>query len=101
MRRTILAITLTAVCGTMQVLAQQSHPPKPLLGVLGQRAHMRAPLPNAPRTPDVVFDATSIGSPLILDKGWRVGITSNPAAAAADFDDSKWAIRDAKELLAS
>jgi hypothetical protein len=84
----------------MQVLAQQSHPPKPLLEVLGQRALRREPLPNVPRTPEVVFDATNIGSPLTLDKDWRVGISGNPAAAAAEFDDSKWAIRDAKEAFA-
>jgi hypothetical protein len=29
-----------------------------------------------------LFDATSLGSPMMLDKGWRVGITANPAAAA-------------------
>ena len=74
MRRTILAVTLTAVCGAIQVIAQQSHPPNILKEVLGQRAHMRAPLPNTPPTPQLVFDATSIGSPLTLDKGWRVGI---------------------------
>ena len=100
MRGRILAITLTAACGAMQVVAQQAHPPNPLMGLMGQRAHMPAPSPNTPRTPEVVFDATDIGSPVILDKGWRVGITGNPAAAAADFDDSKWAIRDAREGFA-
>ena len=100
MRRTILAVTLTAVCGTMQLVAQQAHPPNPLMGLLGQRAHMPAPSANAPHTTEVVFDATNIGSPVTLDKGWRVGITSNSAAAASDFDDSKWAIRDAQEGFA-
>jgi hypothetical protein len=84
----------------MQLVAQQSHPPGPLEGVLRQRAHIQASLPNAPRTPEAVFDATGMGSTLMLDKDWRVGIMGNPAAAAADFDDSKWAIRDAKEAFA-
>jgi hypothetical protein len=47
-------------------------------------------------TPEVLFDATSLGSPIVLDKGWRVAITSNPDAALPSFDDSKWAIRDAQ-----
>lgn len=36
-----------------------------------------------------------MGGPLRLDKGWRVGITADPAAAQPGFDDSGWAIRDA------
>jgi HAMP domain-containing protein len=47
-----------------------------------------------------VFDATSLGSPLLLDKGWRVGIASNPAVAAPTFDDSAWPLRDARESIA-
>jgi hypothetical protein len=43
-----------------------------------------------------VFDATSLGSPLILDKGWRVGLSDDPTAASPNFDDSSWAIRDAE-----
>ena len=45
-------------------------------------------------TPPVIFDATMLGSPLRLDKGWRVGISANPKAAQPEFDDSTWAIRD-------
>ena len=100
MRRTLLKVTLTAVCGAMQLIAQPAHPPNIFKEVLGQRAHMQAPSPKPPRTPELVLDATRIGSPLTLDKGWRVGISGNPAAAAADFDDSKWAIRDAKDAFA-
>jgi len=47
----------------------------------------------------VIFDASVLGSPVLLDKGWRVGITSNPAAANADFDDSTWAVRDAQDAI--
>ena len=46
------------------------------------------------------FDATDLGSPVLLDKGWRVGITADPAAATAGFDDSSWAIRDAQKFIA-
>jgi hypothetical protein len=45
---------------------------------------------------DSIFDATSFGSPLLLDKGWRVGVTPDTSAAAPEFDDSKWAVRDAQ-----
>lgn len=41
-----------------------------------------------------------MGSPVVLDKGWRVGITANPAAANPDFDDSRWAVRDATGEMA-
>jgi len=41
------------------------------------------------------FDATMLGSPVRLDQNWRVGISSENKAAQPDFDDTKWAIRDA------
>jgi phosphoserine phosphatase RsbU/P len=53
------------------------------------------PVAAAPPAPGAVLDATSLGSPLPLDRNWRVGVTANPAASAADFDDSSWAIRSA------
>jgi len=34
-----------------------------------------------------------------LDKGWRVGITADPAAATPEFTDSGWALRDAQAPL--
>jgi hypothetical protein len=46
------------------------------------------------------LDATVIGSPILLDKNWRVGITANPAAATPEFDDSTWVLRDAKDSFA-
>jgi hypothetical protein len=84
----------------MQLIAQQppSHPP--LEGLLLPHSHARPAPANPQHTPEILFDATNLGSPLLLDKGWRVGITSNPAAATAEFDDSTWAIRDAQESFA-
>jgi uncharacterized membrane protein len=55
--------------------------------------------PPAPPAAQAIFDATSLGSPLFLDKGWRVGITSDPAAASPAFDDSTWAIRSAQATI--
>jgi sigma-B regulation protein RsbU (phosphoserine phosphatase) len=101
LRRTILAVILTSVFGPMQIVAQlppPPHPPHPplLQDLLTPHRHSNAASTSTQHTPDVAFDATSLGSPLLLDKGWRVGITGNPAAAAADFDDSTWATRDAQ-----
>jgi phosphoserine phosphatase RsbU/P len=47
-----------------------------------------------------VLDATRLGSPILLDRGWRVGITADPGAALPGFDDSGWAIRDAGQTMA-
>jgi len=101
LRRTILGIAAIVMCGAMQLAAQPAHPASktPLESLL---PHTHAgPAPASPQhTPEAVFDATGIGSPLLLDKGWRVGITANPNAAKTEFDDSTWAIRDAKESFA-
>jgi len=42
-------------------------------------------------------DATDLGSPIVLKRGWRVAVTSDPAAAQPDFDDSGWAVREARK----
>ncbi len=68
--------------------------------MFGRHGHAKPVTPGVPRTPEVSFDATSLGSPLVLDKGWRVGITANPAAADPDFDDSDWALRNAEDSFA-
>ena len=49
--------------------------------------------------PGPVFNATSMGAPLVLDKGWRIGVTADPAAAQPGFDDSHWAVRDAGQSM--
>ena len=103
MRRGLLAIAALIVCGAIGIKAQ----PAPhsaarghLGALLGQHGHGR-PIPAASQpTPQVLFDATNLGSPLVLDKGWRVGITANPNAANPDFDDSTWALREARETIA-
>src|ERR1019366_6320159 len=62
--------------------------------------HSRPALLNALKTPEVTVDATTLGSPVVLDKTGRVGITSNPDSSSPDFDDSAWDLRDAKEAIA-
>ena len=99
MRRTILSMALAASFGSMQVLAQAGSPaadPPPKTPAKAQlhphTAHVPAPNP--------AFDASGLGSPVMLDKGWRVGITADPAAISPGFDDSQWAVRDAKGSMA-
>ncbi|MGA2832387.1 MAG: PP2C family protein-serine/threonine phosphatase [Terracidiphilus sp.] len=99
MRRIILGIAAIAVSGVMQLAAQQAPSrqspvqpsPHPLKHALSAQA---------PSAPEAIIDATELGSPLLLDKGWRIGIMSNPAAANPEFDDSGWATRDAQASFA-
>lgn len=100
MRKAILGLTLAAACGVMHSAAQPPHPRTPLDAVLRPRVHMLPASPDTPSTPPVVFDATALGSPVTLNKGWRVGISSNPDVSSPNFDDSKWAIRDTEESFA-
>ena len=102
MRRNVLNLAAVAFCFVMQGFAQPSHPPPaPSLGTLfGGHAHAKPVPADTKETPEITLDASSLGSPLVLEKGWRVGITSNSAASATDFDDSTWAIRDAQEAFA-
>jgi hypothetical protein len=41
-----------------------------------------------------------MGSPIVLDKGWRVAVSSDPAVSSAAYDDSAWATRDAQSVIA-
>jgi len=102
LRRNVLNLAAVAFCFVMQGFAQSSHPPHaPSLGTLfGGHAHARPVPVDTQKTPGIAFDASNLGSPLVLEKGWRVGITANTAAAAPDFDDSTWAIRDAQVAIA-
>ncbi len=100
MRFRVLAAVWFAVCGAMPLLAQvPTHPGPPPApsAATPAKPHSRTKMAlSAPVVPQAVFDATSLGSPLQLQSDWRVGITSDPAASSADFDDSNWAIRDAQ-----
>jgi phosphoserine phosphatase RsbU/P len=97
-RRGFLWAVPMFVALAVQVLAQQGHP----VTFPGIAHRQKAPPPVAPEAPQesLVFDATHLGSPVSLDKGWRVGVTSDNAAANPDFNDSEWAVRDAKETIA-
>lgn len=102
MRRGTLKLAVLGVCAAVLASAQaistrpaghgQAPPASP--------RHALPAQPGPPAAPPVYFDATSIGSPVVLNKDWRVGITSNPAAGNPDFDDSHWAVREATEEIA-
>jgi hypothetical protein len=62
--------------------------------------HLNPASADAPKTDPIVLDATTLGSPIVLDKGWRVGVSANLDAAKPDFDDSTWAVRDATDVFA-
>lgn len=49
---------------------------------------------------NVVFDASAMGAPLVLDHNWRLGIAPGTDPAQPDFDDSQWPTRDAKDAMA-
>ena len=98
MRFRVLAAVWFAVCGALQLLAQAAPaallPPPPPKPTAAPKARHATPL-----APPAIFDATGLGSPLLLDKNWRVGITSDLAASTPAFDDSAWAIRNAQAVI--
>jgi sigma-B regulation protein RsbU (phosphoserine phosphatase) len=96
-RRGFLVLAALIVCGAIHLKAQAG--PHILGHPLAPRGHERPAPANRQPTPQVVFDATNLGSPVVLDKGWRVGITANQEAAAPDFDDTSWALRDARDSI--
>lgn len=101
MRRGLFVLAALMVCGAVHLAPQAPGSPArhPLGPLLMPHGHGRPAPPDRQPTPEVTFDATSLGSPVALDKNWRVGITANPAAASPDFDDSRWALRDARDWI--
>ena len=101
LRRPILTLLATALCATAQ-LAAQVGPSRPIplqAGGLRARNAARTAASGLTSLPAPAFDATALGSPVLLDRNWRVGITADPTAATIGFDDSGWALRDARTLM--
>jgi len=89
-----------AACAATQMGAQ-SKPPRPIPLLPGSGGHGQGKIAAKDEPEPVpIFDATSLGSPLLLDKGWRVGISSDTSAAQPDYDDSAWATRAATSFMA-
>jgi phosphoserine phosphatase RsbU/P len=80
---------------------QTDHPHGPPPGLPFLRPNIRPPKGQVPAPgTSVLFDASGLGSPVVLDKNWRLGIAVGTDPAKPDFDDSQWPVRDAKEGLA-
>ena len=101
MRRQIGIPVAVAAIGLTMIVPRPNWaqtPKAPTPHGMARRAADRTKSNPAP-APGPVIDATGLGRSLLLNSGWRVGITADPAAAQPDFDDSKWAIRNAKEVI--
>jgi phosphoserine phosphatase RsbU/P len=91
---------LSVIWIAVPALGQQPPPPPHSLRDLFRPPPRQAAAQETQTQSSVIFDATSLGSPVLLDKGWRVGITSDSLdAAAPEFDDSKWEIREARGFM--
>ena len=103
MRPVFVIAAVLGVSSLMQVAAQAPQPKTPMKGplsaILAPREHARPGPANTPHVPDATLDATNLGSTVVLDKNWRVGVTSNPDAAKPEFDDTTWQVRNAKEAI--
>jgi phosphoserine phosphatase RsbU/P len=101
LRQKLVAASGVSLCATILLAAQAALPAQIQIQVAPSKAHHAAkPVSPAPIPgTQPVVDATDVGSPLQLNKDWRVGITSDPAAAAPDFDDSAWAVRNAEPVI--
>lgn len=97
MRRAYWGAVILFAAFAVPVLAQHQHVPNPMHVLDRQGPPSKKPgkpVTNVPSESQET-DATDIGSPIVLRRGWRVGVTSDPAAASAEFDDSGWAVREA------
>lgn len=97
--RAALTVIVLAWCAGAQAQAQQAHPASHRQILVATREQGAATEAAQSTHSAAILDATRMGSPLVLDKDWRVGITSNPAAAQPGFDDSDWKLRNAGDSL--
>jgi hypothetical protein len=96
MRRTVLTLA-AVICGAAQLFAQPSGGPpvRPAPPPSHAKGTAKAAQAGPPQ-----FDAAELGSPVVLDKGWLIGVSADLNAAKPDFDDSSWALRDAHPSMA-
>lgn len=89
------------LCAAVSFCPPLARPAQIQIHVVPSQAHKAAKPAQAAPTPGAapVVDATDVGSPLKLDKGWRVGISSDSSASTPGFDDSAWSVRDASPVI--
>ena len=93
LRWTVLSFALFAI----PIVAQDQHTATPLDALKHHGSAKQAePVAPSDSLESTETDATNLGSPIALRRGWRVAVTSDPAAAQRDFDDSGWAVREAR-----
>jgi sigma-B regulation protein RsbU (phosphoserine phosphatase) len=100
-----LALTAVALSAQQTSPADSGPPPDhhhgPPMGLPFPHPNIHPPKGKVPyQGTSVVFDATHLGGPLVLDHNWRLGIAPGTDPAQPNFDDSAWPTRDAKEALA-
>ena len=104
MRPRIWAAWCVCACCAFPLFAQVASQPAGPPPAATKRPARAKPAPQPaqppPPVPSIFLDGSSLGSPLRLDKNWRVGISADPSAATPGFDDSRWAIRDAQSTIA-
>ena len=102
MRPGTVVVAALAMWGAVLALAQppHRHPANPLGALLYPHGRPKPAPAESPSPTVAIFDATDLGSPEILSKNWRVGVSADPEAAKPQFDDSSWSLRDAKESIA-
>jgi phosphoserine phosphatase RsbU/P len=98
-RPTVLAVFAVAAVVALQAVGQPHPHPIPLRST-DLHHPPKPPQPSPAKAQEAVFDATSLGTPVVLNKTWRVGITPDQAAAKPEFDDSSWALREARGSIA-
>jgi hypothetical protein len=99
-RSRFLAVFAVAVVFTLQALGQTVRPRSFSPRKTDQRHAAEATQSTEPAAAQSIFDATTLGTPLVLDKNWRVGITPDQSASTPSFDDSSWAVREARGSIA-
>ncbi|HWA95023.1 MAG TPA: PP2C family protein-serine/threonine phosphatase [Terracidiphilus sp.] len=97
--KVLLAVTACLLAGAGSIQAQ--HPAH--RGALSKLLAGSPTPPAIPKVsvsaPKIVFDATRMGAPVILDQNWRMGVTDDANAELPNFDDSKWKVHGTSDSL--
>ncbi|MDE3202461.1 MAG: SpoIIE family protein phosphatase [Acidobacteriota bacterium] len=96
-----VAVAVLALLVAGSGLLKAQHPAR--RGALGKLLASPPATPAAPRVsasaPKVIFDATRMGAPVVLDRDWRMGVTADTNAELPGFDDTKWKVHGTHDSL--